>query len=93
MSTNKHIGYVTQVIGPVVDVRFDDGNLPDILNAIEINYAGGRLVVEVSGHVGDNVVRCIAMSSTDGLVRCGYRKGNHRSRRRADSRQNFQCAG
>ena len=69
MSTNKHIGYVTQVIGPVVDVRFDDGNLPDILNAIEINNAGTRLVVEVSGHIGDNVVRCIAMSSTDGLVR------------------------
>ena len=69
MSANKHIGYVTQVIGPVVDVRFDDGNLPDILNAIEINYAGGRLVVEVSGHIGDNVVRCIAMSSTDSLVR------------------------
>jgi len=60
---------VTQVIGPVVDVRFDDGNLPDILNAIEINNAGTRLVVEVSGHIGDNVVRCIAMSSTDGLVR------------------------
>ena len=60
---------MTQVIGPVVDVRFDDGKLPDILNAIEINNAGTRLVVEVSGHIGDNVVRCIAMSSTDGLVR------------------------
>ena len=69
MSTNKHIGTVTQVIGPVVDVRFDDGNLPDILNAIEIEFSGSRLTVEVSNHIGDNVVRCIAMGSTDGLVR------------------------
>lgn len=69
MSNKKHIGHVTQVIGPVVDVRFDDGELPDILNAIEIEFAGNHLTVEVSNHVGDNVVRCIAMGSTDGLVR------------------------
>ncbi len=70
MSNNtKHIGKVTQVIGPVVDIRFEEGELPDILNAIEIEFAGKKLTVEVSQHVGDNVVRCIAMSSTDGLVR------------------------
>jgi len=69
MANEKHIGQVTQVIGPVIDVRFDDGELPDILNAIEIEFDGRRLVAEVSGHVGDNVVRCIAMNSTDGLVR------------------------
>ncbi len=69
MSNKKHIGYVTQVIGPVVDVRFDDGELPDILNAIEIDFSENHLTVEVSAHVGDNVVRCIAMGSTDGLVR------------------------
>ena len=65
MSNSKHIGRVVQVIGPVVDVRFDDGEMPDILNAIEINYGDRRIVAEVSGHIGDNMVRCIAMSSTD----------------------------
>ncbi len=69
MENNQHIGRVTQVIGPVIDVQFDDGKLPEILNAIEIEFAGKHLTAEVSGHVGDNVVRCIAMSSTDGLVR------------------------
>lgn len=69
MSNEKHIGHVTQVIGPVVDVRFGEGELPDILNAIEIMNGKNRLIVEVSAHVGDNVARCIAMSSTDGLVR------------------------
>ncbi|MBE6725869.1 MAG: F0F1 ATP synthase subunit beta [Ruminococcaceae bacterium] len=65
----KHIGVVTQVIGPVIDVRFDDGKMPDILNAIEVSWGGRRLIAEVSAHVGDDVARCIAMSSTDGLVR------------------------
>ena len=69
MSNSKHIGRVVQVIGPVIDVRFDDGEMPDILNAIEIDHGGRRIVAEVSGHIGDNLVRCIAMSSTDGLVR------------------------
>ena len=65
----KHIGHVTQVIGPVVDIRFDDGELPALNHAIEIAREGKRLVVEVSQHIGDGSVRCIAMSSTDGLVR------------------------
>ena len=65
----KHIGRVTQVIGPVVDVRFEDGELPALNSAIEIDRQGKRLVVEVSQHIGDGSVRCIAMSSTDGLVR------------------------
>ena len=65
----KHIGKVTEVIGPVIDIRFKDGELPQILNAVEIDNNGKRLVVEVAQHIGDNVVRCIAMSSTDGLVR------------------------
>ena len=69
MANEKHIGRVTQVIGPVVDVRFEDGELPELLNAVEIRIGERRLVVEVSAHVGDNVARCIAMSSTDGLVR------------------------
>ena len=65
----KHVGVVTQVIGPVIDVRFDDGRMPDILNAVEVRWGGRRLVAEVSAHLGDNVARCVAMSSTDGLVR------------------------
>ncbi len=58
-----------QVIGPVVDVRFEEGQLPELLGALEIDNHGKKLVVEVAQHIGDNVVRCIAMSSTDGLVR------------------------
>ena len=64
-----NIGHVTQVIGPVIDVRFEEGSLPEILNAIEIEYNGRKLTAEVSGHVGDNIARCIAMNSPDGLVR------------------------
>ena len=64
-----HIGKVTQVIGPVVDVRFEDGHLPELLGALEIDNHSKKLVVEVAQHIGDGVVRCIAMSSTDGLVR------------------------
>ncbi|PJC75014.1 MAG: F0F1 ATP synthase subunit beta [Syntrophobacterales bacterium CG_4_8_14_3_um_filter_49_14] len=67
-------GTVVQVIGPVIDVAFGEGNLPAILNAITItnptiNDEEDNLVVEVAQHVGDNVVRCIAMDITDGLVR------------------------
>lgn len=57
-----------QVIGPVVDVRFD-GELPSILSALEVQGHNVRLVLEVAQHMGDNTVRCVAMDSTDGLVR------------------------
>lgn len=57
-----------QVIGPVVDVRFD-GELPDIMSALEVQDHNIRLVLEVAQHMGDNNVRCIAMDGTDGLVR------------------------
>ena len=56
-------------MGPVVDVAFDEGHLPAIYNALEIDNNGKKLTVEVAQHIGDNVVRCIAMSSTDGLKR------------------------
>ena len=62
-------GSVIQVIGPVLDIKFETGKLPDLLNAVEIEYNGRKIVCEVAQHLGDNVVRCIAMSSTDGLVR------------------------
>ncbi|HUN54391.1 MAG TPA: F0F1 ATP synthase subunit beta [Smithella sp.] len=69
-----NIGKIVQVIGPVVDVAFEEGKLPSILNAIlitnpAINDNEDNLVVEVAQHLGDNVVRCIAMDVTDGLVR------------------------
>ncbi len=65
----QNIGKVVQIIGAVVDVRFDKDSLPRLLNAIEIDNHGVKLTIEVAQHIGDDVVRCIAMSSTDGLVR------------------------
>jgi len=63
-------GKVIQIIGAIVDVRFETGDLPSILNALEIeNLNDKRLVLEVQQHLGDRVVRCVAMDSTDGLVR------------------------
>ena len=67
--SEKHIGEVVQVIGPVLDIRFAHDELPPLLNAIEIDNDGAKLVAEVAQQVGDDVVRCIAMNSTDGLVR------------------------
>ena len=65
----KHIGSVSQVMGPVIDVRFDDGRLPSIHTALTIPVGERALTVEVSQHIGDNTVRCVAMASTDGLQR------------------------
>ena len=67
-------GSIVQVMGPVIDVKFAAGNLPDILNALTVNGTAPdgreiRLTVEVMHHVGDNIVRCVAMGSTDGLTR------------------------
>ena len=66
---NKNIGRVVQVTGPVLDIKFDDEHLPNLLNAIEVKNGEKTIVAEVAQHIGDGVVRCIAMSSTDGLVR------------------------
>jgi len=65
----KKIGTVVQIIGPVLDIKFPTEELPNLLNAVEIEHDGRKIVVEVSQHVGNDTVRCIAMSSTDGLVR------------------------
>jgi len=62
-------GIITQVIGPVLDIKFDTDNMPALRNAIEITVAGNKIVAEVAQHIGDDTVRCIAMSSTDGLER------------------------
>ena len=66
---NKNKGTVIQVMGPVLDIRFPDDKLPQLLSAIEIPHGEETIVAEVAQHIGDNVVRCIAMSSTDGLQR------------------------
>ena len=65
----KNIGKVVQIIGPVLDIKFENGKLPDLLNAIEIMHEGRRVVCEVAAQAGDDTVRCIAMSSTDGMSR------------------------
>ena len=70
----ENIGRVLQVMGPVVDVEFEQGKLPTIYTALTITNPAiderdDNLVVEVAQHLGDNVVRCIAMDVTDGLVR------------------------
>ena len=62
-------GKVAQVIGPVLDIRFEDGELPALLNAVEVAHGERKIVAEVAQHIGDDTVRCISMSSTDGLVR------------------------
>ena len=67
MANNK--GTVVQVMGPVLDIRFADDQLPQLLNAITVQNGESTIVAEVAQHIGDNVVRCIAMSSTDGLQR------------------------
>ena len=67
--SNKTTGIVSQVMGPVVDVRFDEGALPAIYNALTMPIGERTLTVEVAQHIGDNVARCIAMASTDGLQR------------------------
>ena len=66
---DKNIGTVVQIIGAVLDIKFPPESLPNLLNAIEIDNKGEKLVVEVAQHIGDDVVRCIAMGATDGLVR------------------------
>ncbi len=66
---NKQIGTVVQVMGPVLDIRFPEDALPELLQAIRVENGEESIIAEVAQHVGDNVVRCIAMSSTDGLAR------------------------
>ena len=65
---DNNVGRVSQVLGAVVDVQFD-GDLPPILNALNAEFNGQQLVLEVAQHLGENTVRCIAMDTTDGLTR------------------------
>lgn len=65
----NNTGKIIQIIGPVLDIQFDKDSIPKLLNAIEIESNGRKIVAEVTQHIGDNVARCISMSSTDGLTR------------------------
>jgi len=65
----ENIGKLVQIIGPVLDIRFSEDSLPRLLNAIRIENGDEVIIAEVSQHTGDDTVRCISMSSTDGLVR------------------------
>ena len=67
--SQQNIGAVAAINGPVLDIKFTEGALPNLKNAIEIETEGSKLVAEVAQHLGDDMVRCIAMSSTDGMVR------------------------
>ena len=67
---DRNVGKITQIISAVLDIKFSEGNLPEINDAIEVPLKnGGKLIVEVAQHLGDDTVRCIAMGPTDGLVR------------------------
>lgn len=66
---SQHIGKVVQIIGPVIDIKFDTESLPNIYNAIEIKMDGKVIIAEVEQHIGDDIVRAIAMESTEGLKR------------------------
>jgi F-type H+-transporting ATPase subunit beta len=67
--SEKNVGKIVQIIGAVIDVKFSEGYMPALYNAIEIETDKGTLIAEVAQHTGDDVVKCIAMSSTDGLKR------------------------
>ena len=62
-------GLISQIIGPVIDIKFEEGHMPELLNAIEIQDGDRKIMAEVAQHIGDDVVRCVALSSTDGLIR------------------------
>lgn len=67
--SNNDIGYVKQAVGPIIDVSFEDGNLPEVLTALKVDVKGKELTLEVEQHVGDDTVRCVAMGPTEGVVR------------------------
>ena len=79
----KNVGKITQIIGAVIDIKFSEGNLPEINDAITIDTKdGGQLAVEVSQHLGDDTVKCIAMGPTNRWIGswhggCSYRRSYH----------------
>ena len=86
-------GKIVQVSGPVIDVEFADGDLPYIKDALEVTNNGKRCVMEVAQHIGDNMVRCIMLASSEGPELCnGYRKRHQSSGRREDAGKTVQRA-
>ena len=87
-------GKITQIIGAVVDVSFEN-ELPEIYTALEVSNSGNKLILEVAQHLGENSVRTIAMDATEGLKRgrrCyKYRKSNKCSSRTRNSWKNYKC--
>ena len=69
MNKNRNVGKIVQILGPVVDVRFEKTKMPNLLNALELHYEKQKFVFQVMLHVGDNTVRTIAMGTTEGLIR------------------------
>lgn len=69
LEKDEALGIVTQIIGPVIDIRFPPDAMPELLSAITIPYEDTEIVAEVAQHTGDDIVRCVALSSTDGLTR------------------------
>ena len=65
----SHKGTIHQIIGPVIDIMFKPEEMPELLNAINIKFEDREIVAEVAQHIGDDIVRCVALSSTDGLTR------------------------
>ena len=65
----ERVGKVVQVIGPVIDIRFEEGSLPNIYNSVEIDMGDKKIIAEVEQHIGDDIVRTISMEPTDGLRR------------------------
>ena len=61
-------GIINQIIGPVIDIKFEEGHMPELLNAIMIQDGDKKIMAEVAQHIGDDVVRCVALSSTDGYT-------------------------
>ena len=73
-----NVGKLTQIVSAVIDIKFPEGKLPEINEAINVPLKdGGKLVVEVAQHLGDDTVRCIAMGPTDGLVPWPYNGLSH----------------
>lgn len=87
MNTNVvNTGKIVQVMGPVVDVVFENGDLPCIKDALEVTCEGKNLVMEVAQHIGDNTVRCIMLAASEGSVQ-GYGSKSYRSRYQSSCRQ------
>ena len=84
-------GKIVQVMGPVVDVEFEDNDLPFIKDALEVDNGGKRCVMEVAQHIGNNTVRCIMLAASEGHGSCCYGKRHYGSGRTGHIGASVQC--